>query len=376
MSLFFGRSEKRALESWIDADGFSTRPSEGQATHLAPVYAAIRHIVDYGSTLPVDFFRKTDEKTRIQTPVPRLLSRQDEPGGMGAEQWIGQALYGLAVHGNAVGWAGEHDGWGYPLDVIWLKRSDWSWNSASKQWYVFGSPVPFANVVHIPWLVPSGERLGLSPIEHYASIVAAGLSAQDYADMKRGGGLPPLILKNSEQTLDADTASKVSDRLSARLAMGKPFVSGKDWDLTAPTIPPNHAQFIETLKLSANQIAAIYGIDPTEVGGQAANSLTYSTEELRQIRRAADLRPYLVRFERAVNRLLPNRQYMQFNIDANMRVDIKTRTEVIGSQIGDGRLSVNEARTMEDRTPVQGGDFHNVPSPKQEPITRKEGVTP
>lgn len=377
MSLLFRRPvEQRAMESWIDADGFVARPMEGQATHLAPVFAAIRHIVDYGSTLPIDCFRKVDEKTRVSMPLPRLLARQDDPGGIGLEQWIGQAFYAIAVHGNAVGWAGEHDGFGYPIDVQWLPRHCWSWDHMAKQWYVFGAPVPFANIVHIPWLVPTGHRLGMSPIEHYASIVAAGLSAQDYADMKRGGGLPPMMLKNVDQKLENADANIISDRLSARLTMGKPFVAGKDWELTATTLPANQAQYIETLKLSANQIAAIYGIDAIEIGGEVPSSLHYTTEELRQIRRAADMHPYLVRVERTVARLLPNRQYMRFNVDANMRIDIKSRIEVEGAQIADGRLSVNEARALEERLPVPGGDFHNVPAPMQDPTTRVTGVTP
>lgn len=371
MSLFFGRTEKRSMDDW-GTGGWSSRSiSESRATYLGPVFAAIRHIVDYGSTLPVDFYRKVDEKTRVPVGVPRLFARLNEPGGIGVETWIGQFLYSIAINGNAVGWASDFDGWGYPLSVTWLDRSEWAWNKASSRWHVFGAPVPFYNVVHMPWLVPAGERLGLSPVGHYKSIVAAGLSAQEYADMKRGGGLPPLDLANTEIKIDPLVGDAISDRLSARLALGKPFVHGKDWNLTAPTIPPNHAQFIETLKMTANQIAAIYGIDPTEVGGEAANSLTYSTEELRQIRRAADLRPYLVRFERCINRILPNQQYMQFNIDANMRVDIKTRTEVQGARIADGRLSVDEARAQEDMAPVKGGSFHNVPAPKTDLVTRE-----
>lgn len=376
MSLFFRRPETRAMESWLDADGFVRRPSEQESTSLGPVYAAIRHIIDFGSTLPVDCYRKDGER-RTPVTLPRVLARQDEQGGIGLEQWIGQALYGIAAHGNAVGWVPEHDGWGYPLNVIWLAREEWMWSQAEKRWYVLGAPVSFANVVHIPWLVPPGKRLGLSPIEYHAPTIKAGLSAQEYADMKRGGGMPPLILRNTEKPIpDPEKAETLSDRLVARLAKGKPFVHGKDWDLSSPVIPPNHAQFIATLKLTANQIAAIYGIDPTEIGGEAANSLTYTTEELRQIRRGADMRPYLTRMERAITRMLPNRQYVKFNLDAPIRVDVKTRTEVVGAQIQDGRLNVDEARALEDRGPVPGGTFHNVPAPKQEPNTRGEGVTP
>lgn len=370
MTLFFGRTEQRTMQSWIDADGFVRRPSETRSTYLAPVFAAIRHIVDFGSTLPVDAYRKITESDRAPSSMPRMIARQNEPGGLGLEAWLGQIFYGMAVHGNAVGWVTDYDGYGYPVDAIWLARNEWEWSKATKQWSVFGAPVPASRILHIPWLVPPGERLGMSPIEHYASVTSAGLSAQEYADVKRGGGLPPTILKNTERTFDATVAETVSDRLATRLAAGKPFAHGKDWELAMPAIPPNHTSFIETLKLTANQIASIYGIDPTEIGGEAGNSLTYSTEELRQIRRGADMRPYLTRVENGLTRVLPNRQYLKFNLDATVRVDIKTRTEVDGAKVLDGRLSVDEAREHDDLAPVPGGDRHNVPAPKQEPITR------
>jgi HK97 family phage portal protein len=253
-----------------------------------------------------------------------------------------------------------------------LHWCDWNYDELRKQWSVFGHPVPSSQIVHIPWMVPPGRRLALSPIEHQAAIICAGMSAQDYADLKRGGGIPPAVLKNSQKTVDRDVGSAISKSAAKAFASGLPFAVGNDWDLSLMTIPPNQAQFVETLKMSANQIAAAFGIDPTEVGGQAANSLTYSTEELRQINRAANMRPYLTRLERGLSRLMPSKQFIRFNVDAIARVDLKTRTEVVGAQIADGRLSVNEGRELEDRVPVPGGDFHNVPAPTAEPTTRGE----
>jgi hypothetical protein len=59
-------------------------------------------------------------------------------------------------------------------------------------------------------------------------------------------------------------------------------------------------------------------------------------------------------------------------------VDLKTRTDVVGAQILDGRLSVNEARALEDNSPVPGGDFHNIPhdiaNTVHAPIDRPKGV--
>lgn len=374
MSLFFGRrGEQRAMTGgWVDAgDGPGRAVTEDNATRLAPVFAAHRHIVDYIATLPLDCFRKEGDR-RVALSLPAVFANTDIFGMSGLVPWLGQAAYGLAC-GNAVGWNVAFDGYGYPVDVRWLHWSQWSFDEQAKQWYVAGRPVPLERITHIPWIVPPGKTLGLSPIEHYASIARAGLSAQDYGDVT--ANFPPAWFKNTAKTVSPDQSQDVSARLAASMSRHRPLVTGKDWDFTAIAIPPNQAQFVETQKLTANQIAAIYGIDPTEIGGTAANSLTYSTEELRQINRAANMRPYLVRLEAGFARLLPLKQFVKFTVDATMRVDAKTRTEIVGAQIKDGRMSVDEARALEDRGPVPGGDRYNVPAPKADPTTR-EGDTP
>jgi HK97 family phage portal protein len=370
VSLFFGRPETRQMDSWIPVDPSRRSVTPETATHLVPVFASIRHIVDFCSTLPVVSYRKVGPD-RIQISPPRLIAGLDAEGRPGTVSWLGQAFYGMATRGNAVGWINTSDAFGFPTSVSWLGHGDWSFDEQARQWYVFGRPVASSNLLHIPWIVPPGKVLGLSPIEHFAEAISAGLSAQEYADVQRGGGAPPSILKNNAKVLEPGQAALVKERLVSSLRKHEPFVTGADWDFTTVSIPPNHAQFIETLKMTANQTAAIYGIDPTEVGGTPGGSLTYNTEELRQINRAANMRPYIERFERAVNRVLPARQFIKLNTDATVRTDVRTRTEVVGAQIKDGRLSVNEARSLDDKPPVTGGDFHNVPAPMAAPVNRE-----
>jgi phage portal protein BeeE len=371
VSLFFRRGETRS--HWFGTDSDAPHSvTQDTSMRLASVFAAFRHIVDYCGTLPVDAYR-VEGSTRTPVSLPQLLARQDEQGGPGLVSWLGQAAFGVAT-GNAVGWATSFDGFGFPTDVTWLHWSQWSYDEMVKEWRVFGNVVPSSQIVHIPWVVPPGRRLGLSPIEEMAASIRAGLSAQEYADVKRGGGLPPALLKNTQKTLPPDVITAARQRATAAFAKGEVFVTGNDWDLTLLSIPPNQVQFVDTLKMSANVVAAAFGIDPTEVGGSAANSLTYETEELRQLNRAANMSPYLRRLERGLSRLMPAKQEIKLNVAANMRADIKTRTEVIGAQIADGRKSVNEARALEDEQPVPGGDFHNVPAPKADPTTR--GDTP
>lgn len=366
--LTWGGAEARSGSAeWFAAGEDAPRAvSEERATHLGPVFASIRHLVDYASTLPVDFYRSNTDGSTTQVSPPELIRNVTDEFGWST--WLGQAMYGILTRGNAVGEVTSLSGWQLPTMIRWA--SDWS--GGDDRFFIQGRSMPDGLVAHIPWIVPPGKRVGLSPIEHYAAMARAGLSAQEYADVQRGGGLPPVHLKNTAKTLDSDQASGVQSRAVRSFASGKPFVSGNDWDLSIMTIPPSHAQFIETMKMTGTQIAAIYGIDPREIGGSASDSLTYTNDESRALNRAQNASPYLTRLEEAVSAWLPERVRMRLNWSAKIRADIKTRTDVIGAQIQDGRLSVNEARALEDRPPVPGGDYYNVPTPTVEPANRKD----
>lgn len=369
--LTWGNPEVRSgfhdAEHWTDSTAARV-VTPHSATYLGPVFASIRHLVDYTATLPVDFYRKNDDGTTTQVGEPELI--RNVTSVYGWETWIGQAMYGILTRGNAVGLIESTSGWRLPTLIEW--KGDWS--GGEDAFFIGGRSRPEQLVAHIPWIVPPGKRMGLSPIEHYASMVRAGLSAQEYADVARGGGIPPTHLRNTAKTLDSGTASAIQEKAVRSFATGKPFVSGNDWELKVNTIPANQAQFIETMKLTATQIAAIYGIDPREIGGSASDSLTYTNDESRALNRGQNAAPYLRRLESAVSAWLPERIRMRLNWNANVRADINTRTTVIGAQIQDGRLSVNEARALEDRPPVPGGDFHNVPVPTQVGPTPREGA--
>jgi HK97 family phage portal protein len=377
----FRRTEERAIASvpWNVGAPLATSVSQDRALHLTPVFAAVRHITDYGSTLPLKSYRKVGEDDRVSITLPKLFADLRTDGRL--VPWIGQGLASLAVRGNAVGLKVATDGFGFPTAVVWVSmdRVHVDDSTGVGQWFIDGRSVSRLDLVHIPWMTIPGRTLGLSPIEYYAATINAGLDSQGYGnDWFKGGGFPPAVFKNVEKVLPDDAAASIRARLSASIRRREPLVTGKDWEYTPVNIPPEQAQFIETQKLSANQVAAVYGIDATEIGGEAANSLTYSTEETRQINRAANMRPYLHRFEEAFASWLPSRQFVKFNTDATIRIDTKTRHEVYALQRTIGLRSINEQRALEDLPPVEGGDVH-VPAPvQQQPamppaLTEKEG---
>lgn len=373
MSVFFRNAEKRDADGWTAIDQYRGRIVEPeQAAKLGSVFASIRAIVDYCSTTPVEFFRKNPDGTKTIVPPPPLIQNVETEYTWPV--WIGQAAYGIVTRGNAVGQTLMLDNYNgqKPLLVKWALN--WSANRYSTMpadWIIDGAGTPDILAVSIPWIVPGGHRLGLSPIEHYASLVQAGLSAQEYADVKRGGGIPPAILKNNMQKLEPTVAAAVQSRAVSSFASGKPFVSGKDWDLNIVSVPPAQAQFIQTMKLTATQIAAIYGIDPREVGGEPANSLTYSNDQSRALNRAHDMRPYLRRLEYGVSKMLPAQTFMRYRIEDTLHSDTETQAGIDDTYLNDGVYSVNEIRARYNLPPVPGGDFHKVPTPIVAPTISK-----
>jgi len=370
MSLFFRKTEQRSVTSvpWNVGAPLSSTVSQERALALTPVFAANRHITDLGSTLPLKGYRKIGEDRQPMPTLPKLFADLKTAGLL--IPWLSQGISSVVLRGNAVGMIAATDGFGFPTNVTWLSmdRVHVDDSTGSGIWYIDGRRVSRLDLVHIPWITIPGRTLGLSPLEYFARTVTSGLDAQQYgADWFKNGGVPPGTFKNTAKVVSADAADKISDRLVSAIRRRRPLVHGSDWEFTPITIPPEQAQFIETQKLTANQIAAIYGINPVEIGGEPANGLTYSNEEHRQTQRLANLRPYLTRFEEAFASWLPNAQYVRFNGDAIVRADIKTRHEVYQIQNAIGLLTVNEQRALEDLPPIPGGDVRVPAQTQQQP---------
>lgn len=345
--------------------------TQDRALRLTPVYAAVRHLSDGIGTLPLKGYRDLGDSKQPMRNLPQLLQFLAEDGTL--IDWATQAVSSLALRGNAVGLILSRDGFGYATTVRWRPVSEFQVDDTAPgraQWYWMGRRIDRADIVHIPWLTIPGRTMGLSPIEAFALTVNAGLSAQEYGnDWFAAGGVPPGTFKNTAMEIDQPQADAIKKRLVSAIRTREPIVYGNDWDFNAITVAPGDAQFVESQQLTANQIAAIYGLEPEEVGGQAANSLTYSNEEMRQTTRLSNWRPWMSRIEAGISALLPERQYVRFTAAAVIRADIKTRWEVYQIQRSIGAASVNEIRAWEDLPalpPGQGGDTYVTP-PAQQP---------
>ena len=352
-----GPVEDRSIGSvpWSVGDPLSSAStSQDRALRMGPVFSAVRLISDTVSTLPIKAYRKIREERAPMKTLPELFRLLDDSGQL--VTWLKRCVASLMLRGNAYGYITERDGYGYPTVIQWLDPSDVSCNDINPWapiWYWQGRPIPVEDLLHIPWFVIAGKVQGLSPIEAYAVTVTTGLQAQEYGNSWfAAGGVPPGTFKNSAKEVGPTQASAISDRLTAAIRSRRPIVYGSDWDYKPLTVPPEQAQFIETLNMTATQIASIYGLPPEMIGGSTGDPLTYKTEEQFQARLNSSLRPLLVLIENAFSAILPRGQHVKLNADATARADLKTRYESYEIAQRIGLLDEDEMRALEDMPPL------------------------
>jgi HK97 family phage portal protein len=367
---------QRAITSlpWsAGGDSLSTVNSSA-ALSLIPYFACVRLLSEQISSLPLNVYRENGD-----APVQLRRSLFSRPAAVGTtDRWVKQCVVSLAMRGNAYGLIVGRDGFGFPTQVEWLHPDqvhvDESMPTLPK-YYWLGQPVPRESMFHIAWFVEPGKVKGLSPIGQFARSIGIGLEATNYgATWFEHGGTPPGVFKNTQRTITTDQAEAVSQRLDAAIKRRRPIVHGSDWDYQSLQVSPEESQFIQTTKLNATMMATIFGIPPEQVGGESGGSLTYDNPVLDGLSLyKMTIRPWLEMLESNFNLLLPERQYAEFNPDALLRGDTKTRYEAHQMALNARWMTINEVRKIEGLPPIDGGD---TIQPVQAPVREDRFTLP
>lgn len=352
----------------------------GGSLRMVPLFAAHRMIIDAVSSTPLHAYRANPDGSAARLPVqPNLLTK---PLFGTPFTWKAQCVASLLSDGNAFGLVTSLGTNGWPDGLLWLDPNDVVVDDSdlsSPIYYWQGVRVEdLSRLLHIPWILPPGKLRGLSPLRAFKTAFEMGLSAQATArDWFVNGAIPGGHLKNTARRLGKAEAGEAKDVFRAAVEGRDVLVTGMDWDYATIGVPADEARFIETLKLSATQIATIYGLPPEEIGGEAANSLTYATVEGNDLRfNSRVIRSWAVRIEEALSTLMSRPTYSKFNLDANVRADLKTRMEAHEIALRIGLETQPEGRRLEDRPPLTDAERSEWlatwrPQPSTAPATRE-----
>lgn len=370
--LFRSAPEKRAITyvPWNTGGSLPAVVDQDRALSLVPVFAAVRLLASAVSTLPLKPYRRLGDERVPMSSLPALFDALATDGEL--VPWLHRVMTSLALRGNAYGLITSRDGFGFPTRIEWLSPSDVfvdDYRSTIRPvWFWKGREVPREDILHIPWFTIPGKVQGLSPIAAYARAINAGINAVDYGSTWfESGGFPTGKFKNAEQVITQKQADVMRARLASSMRNREPLVYGRDWDYEPVSVPPEEAQFVDTLRMTVSQIASVYGIPPEMIGGETGASMTYANVEQQQINFVMfTLRPWLVVLEHAFSAILPDRQYVRFNADALVRADLATRWQTYQIAAEIGAKSVDDIRRLEDEPPLpnRAGADYNTPAAK------------
>lgn len=375
-----GSAGKRAITSlpWGSGGPTSSAVSAERALSLIPLFACVRILADSVASLPVQLYRRNGATRELVSYIPQLLFAPAVVDNL--FMWLHKCVVSMAMRGNAYGLVTQRDDLAFPTMIEWL-NPDEVWVDelypTRPVYYWQGRVVATADIIHIPWVVLPGRVVGLSPIAAFAESIGHGLKTVEYGrSWFENGGTPPATMKNSSKAINPDEAEEISDRLAARVRARKPLVFGSDWDFTALKVSPEESQFVETMRLNATQIATIYGVPPSKVGGDSGGSMTYSTVELEGLDLAQfTLRPWLVRLEAKLSQLMPGKEFVKFNVDSMLRTSLIDRYTAHGLALAQGWRNRDEVRAIEDLSPLPNGEGQTYFALPAAPTTKPGGTS-
>jgi HK97 family phage portal protein len=364
--------EQRAITSlpWVAGGPKPSQVTVENAASLVPVFACTRILADNIASFPIEAFRVSQGELTPQKFIPPLFyapSARDDKF-----VWMHKCVVSLCLRGNAYGLVVERDKLGFPSMVEWLFPDDVFVDESSPVnpvYYWQGKPQNTSDIVHIPWITMPGRVVGMSPIRYFASTLGVGLAATQYGQRWfDSGGAPPSVLKNTQKTVNPDEAKEIRKRAVQSIRSGEPLVTGNDWDFTAIQVNAEESQFLATMKLNATQIAAIYGVPPTMVSGEAGGSMTYANVE-QEANNLITLtfRPWLVRLETAFSALLANAEAVRFNVDSMIRTSTIDRYTAYNLALAGGWVNVDWVRSKENLPPLPNGEGKTYRKPTPPP---------
>ena len=347
--------------------------NEQTAVTLSAVWACVRVIAESVAQLPLLVLEKTAAGARrlaTEHPVYLLLTLEPNPR-QSAFNFLELMVATACLWGNAYAII-ERDArftivglhWVHPrnMEVIEYGGELFYWISGE------GLPRQSYEILHYAGLGFNGVT-GRSVLSVMRENMALGLSAQRFGtNFYENGANVGGVLETANKIDD-----KVIDRLRNQFATQysglqnshKPMILEQGLQYKRVGMPPADAQFIDTRKVQAEEIARAFRVPPHKIG--ILERSTNNNIEHQGLEFVTDtLGPWLVRIEQENKRKLLTEQQkptysIKFDYDGLLRGDSTARANFYKSLWGMGVLSANDIADMEDRDHVAGGDERYVP---------------
>ncbi|WP_307812673.1 phage portal protein [Micromonospora coerulea] len=350
----------RDVERSTRASGSGVEVSPQSARTLVAVWSCQSLIADGIASLPIDTYRRIKNKgKREQLDNPVWLTKPN-PFETPYTFWHKVMISLLGENGNAY-IRTVRDSSGqiisvYAVDPLAVAIDE---DSAVPLYRVGDVEFSDKEILHIPAFTVPGQRKGLSVIDHAREAIGLGLAAEEFGARFFSQGTTmsgviehPGTPKPGEVAVLAKMMKKSHAGIKNSHAVGI-LTGGAAWK--SISITPEQAQFLETRRFQNIQIAQVYRVPPHLIDPTVTSSWGTGVEEQNKFFVDYTLIPWLTRLEQAISGLLPNGQYVKFNVDARLRAKTAERFAAYVSAVNNGIMSLDEVRALEDMEPIPGG---------------------
>ena len=224
------------------------------------------------------------------------------------------------------------------------------------------------DILHVPGLGFNGI-IGYSPVSYAREAIGLGLALEEYSELYFGQGTHPGVIVSHPGKLSSLAKSNLETSLqSAHSGLGKShrlMLLEEAMKIEKLGIENKDAQFIESKKYSNIDIGTRIMRVPPYMYGEMEKSAWANVEQQAIDYVTKTLRPWLVRYEQALNAALLTEEerkeyFFEHLVDGLLRGDIKSRYEAYFIAKTARILTTNEIREMENRNPINGGDVLDV----------------
>jgi HK97 family phage portal protein len=367
-------SYQQVWGSGIDVSGFATWAgtvvNQKNALEIGAAYACVRLLSDTISTLPVDTFIRRDGNRLPYRPRPAWVYEPEGPGSSRIEYYKQIVVSMLLSHGAVVQILRNGTGEIVALQPLDPTRVDIRRNSATRlrEFVIDGGQavLPGEDVLYIPEMRRPGSLKGVSRVDELKQTLGLAKALDEFASRYFSNGANTsgmiefpgnLTQEQAKDLVDAFEAGHKGLKKAHRpgvLSGGAKFVkTGSDGE---------QAQMLESRQFAVEEVARVFRVPPSMIGLNTPGAMSYASVEHNAIQFTRySLTPLIAAIEEAHNRLLPGDVFLRVNMDGLLRGDSATQAQVFSTALQAGYMSVNEARSLMDLRPVDGGDNPRVP---------------
>lgn len=282
------------------------------------------------------------------------------PGALNRIEFWSQVITSILWHGMGYVWSAEdgNDGprAGYPYLRV-LNPTMVTWDRDAQDWNVGGerlSEVLGGRLLVFRGLPPyDDDGIGVGVLQRHAYDLGYAEAVREYGANTLKSGIPNGYLRVTSQNLTKPQADTLKAQwMDAHGDHRSIAVLNATTEFTPLAISPLDAQLIEQKKMTVQDIALMFGVDPTMLGAPSGDSATYANVESRQIIFAQHtLTPWARRIEETLSAEVPYGSWIEMDMRGLMRGDSTSRSTFYASALEHGWMTVDEVRSIE-RLPV------------------------